>query len=46
MLIKTLLNQLEHFKSFIFGAVTLQTVNGSEALVVETPCVRIVVASP
>ncbi len=35
MLIKTLLNQLEHFKSFIFGAVTLQTVNGSEALVVE-----------
>ena len=35
MLIKTLLNRLEHFKSFVFGAVTFQEVYGSEALVVE-----------
>ena len=28
MLIKTLLNRLEHFKSFVFGAVTFQLING------------------
>jgi len=35
MLIKTVLNRLEHFKSFIFGAITFQVVNGSEAQVIE-----------
>ena len=35
MLIKTLLNRIGHFKSFVFGAVTFQDINGSEALVVE-----------
>ena len=35
MLIKTLLNRIEHFKSFVYGAVKFQEVNGSEALVVE-----------
>ena len=35
MLIKTVLNRLERYKSFVFGAVTFQVVNGSEALVVE-----------
>jgi len=35
MLIKTLLNRIEHFKSFVYGAVTFQEINGSEALVVE-----------
>ena len=35
MLIKTVLNRLEHFKSFVFGAVTFQMVKDSEALVVE-----------
>ena len=35
MLIKTVLNRLERFKSFVFGSVTFQVVNGSEALVVE-----------
>ena len=35
MLIKTLLNRIEHFKSFVYGAVTFQDINGSEALVVE-----------
>jgi hypothetical protein len=33
MLIKTVLNRLERFKSFVFGAVTFQVINGSEALV-------------
>jgi hypothetical protein len=35
MLIKTVLNRIEHFKSFIFGAITFQVVNGSEAQVIE-----------
>lgn len=35
MLIKTVLNRLECFKSFVFGTVTLQMINGSEAVVVE-----------
>ena len=35
MLIKTVLNRLEHFKSFVFGTVTFQVVNGSEALIIE-----------
>ena len=35
MLIKTVLNRLERFKSFVFGAVTFQVVHGSEALVIE-----------
>jgi len=38
MLIKTVLNRvnrLERFKSFVFGSVTFQVVNGSEALVIE-----------
>jgi len=35
MLIKTLLNRVEHFKSFVYGAVTFQEVNGSEALVIK-----------
>jgi len=30
MLIKTLLNRLERFKSFVFSSVTFQVVNGSE----------------
>ena len=34
MLIKTLLNRIEHFKSFVYGSVTFQDINGSEALVV------------
>jgi transposase len=35
MLIKTVLNKVEHFKSFVFGKTTLTTVNGFEALVIE-----------
>jgi len=35
MLVKTVLNRVEHFKSFVFIAVSFQLVNGSEALVVE-----------
>jgi transposase len=35
MLIKTVLNRLELFKSFVFGSVTFQVVNGSDAMVVE-----------
>ena len=35
MLVKTVLNKLEHFKSFVFGAVTSEIIGGSEALVVE-----------
>jgi transposase len=35
MLVKTVLNRVEHFKSFVFFAVSFQLVNGSKALVVE-----------
>ena len=35
MLIKTVLNRVERYKSFVFGAVTFQLVNCSEALVIE-----------
>ena len=35
MLIKTVLNRLECFKSFVFGTITMQTIKGSEAVVVE-----------
>jgi transposase len=35
MLVKTVLNRVEHFKSFVFCAVNFQMVHGSEALVVE-----------
>jgi len=35
MLVKTVLNRVEHFKSFVFIAVSFQLVYGSEALVVE-----------
>lgn len=34
MLIKTVLNRLERFKSIMFSMVTLQMINGSEAMVV------------
>lgn len=35
MLIKTLLNQLEHFKSFVFASAKLQIINDSKTIVVE-----------
>ena len=35
MLVKTVLNKVEHFKSFVFGAVTFEIIDGSEALVIE-----------
>jgi transposase len=35
MLIKTLLNKVERFKSFIYGDSKLMTVRGNEALVIE-----------
>jgi len=35
MLIKTLLNKVERFKSFIYGDVRFKTVKGSEALVID-----------
>jgi len=35
MLIKTLLNQLEHFKSFVFESAKLQIINDSKSIVVE-----------
>ena len=35
MLIKTLLNKVEHFKSFVYKAVSFAVVYGSEALVVD-----------
>lgn len=35
MLIKTLLNKVEPFKSFVYGSTCLQFVKGSEALVID-----------
>lgn len=35
MLIKTVLNKVEHFKSFVFGKARFVTVNGFEALVID-----------
>jgi transposase len=35
MLVKTVLNHVEHFKSFVFSTVRFQVVRGSEALVVD-----------
>jgi len=35
MLIKTVLNKIEHFKSFVFGDAEFITVNGHEALVID-----------
>lgn len=35
MLIKTLLNKVERFKSFIYGSSNLTTVNGEDALVID-----------
>jgi len=35
MLIKTILNKIEKFKSFIYGKVRLERMNGTEALIVE-----------
>jgi len=35
MLVKTVLNRLERFKSFVFATVTFQEINGSDALVIE-----------
>jgi hypothetical protein len=36
MLIKTLLNKVERFKSFIYGTICVMFVDGAEALVVDT----------
>lgn len=35
MLVKTVLNRVEHFKSFVFGSVKFQMIRGAKALVVE-----------
>lgn len=35
MLIKTLLNKVERFKSFVYGSVSVLPVNGAEALVID-----------
>lgn len=35
MLIKTVLNKVEHFKSFVFGKARFTTVNGFDALVID-----------
>ena len=35
MLIKTLLNKVERFKSFVYGAVSIQFVGGVEALIID-----------
>lgn len=35
MLIKTLLNKVERFKSFVYGDASFQTVKGSDALVID-----------
>ena len=35
MLIKTLLNKVERFKSFVYGSVCIMLVNGTEALVID-----------
>ena len=35
MLIKTLLNKVEHFKSFIFGDTCLMEVDGLESVIIE-----------
>ena len=35
MLIKTLLNKVERFKSFIYGDARFKTVKGSEAIVID-----------
>ena len=35
MLIKTLLNKVERFKSFVYGAVSVMLVDGVEALVID-----------
>lgn len=35
MLIKTLLNKVERFKSFIYGDSRLTTVNGSDSLIID-----------
>ena len=35
MLIKTILNKIEKFKSFIYGKITLEWISGAEALIVE-----------
>jgi len=36
MLIKTLLNKVERFKSFVYGSVCVQLVDGLEALVIDS----------
>jgi len=35
MLIKTILNKIEKFKSFIYGKITLERMNGADSLIVE-----------
>src|SRR5919201_1301688 len=35
MLLKTVLNKVEHFKSFVFGKAQFSTVNGFETLVID-----------
>jgi len=35
MLIKTILNRIEKFKSFIYGKITLEQINGTDTLIVE-----------
>jgi len=35
MLVKTVLNKVEHFKSFVFGTVIFEKIEGAEALVIE-----------
>ena len=34
MLIKTLLNKVERFKSFVYGSISVQFIDGVEALVI------------
>ncbi len=35
MLIKTVLNKIEHFKSFVFGNAEFVSINGHDALVID-----------
>lgn len=35
MLIKTLLNKVERFKSFVYGSVCIMLIGGTEALVID-----------
>ena len=35
MLIKTILNKVEKFKSFVYRKITMETIAGTDALVVE-----------